>query len=402
MRRAALILLSVLMLLAAGCGSSSNDESAAATEATTTEATTTAGRVQRRRGAAGARGRNRDGAEGAARSREDLQARLQDELRLVHGHARSREGARHVGLARLAREVGLLRRHDLPPHRPRLRDPGRRPDPDREAAGPATRRSIRRRRIPPTRRASSRWRRPPPSRPVPPAASSSSSAARTPPNCPPDYAIVGTVTERDGDRDPDRPARRRQRSERDADAAGRDRVGHGRGTVSIGAVVLAAGEASRFGTPKQRLLLPEVLERLEQSSVDEIVVVAGAHTLETPARVVTCAGWKRGPGASLVSGLEELGDDVEAAIVVLADGPDLAPAAVDRVIDVVARRRRDDRRCLVRRGAGAPAARGARGVGLDPGCRPAGARRAARALPTTSAPRATSTRRRICPSGCAR
>jgi nicotine blue oxidoreductase len=102
--------------------------------------------------------------------------------------------------------------------------------------------------------------------------------------------------------------------------------------VTIAAVVLAAGEASRFGTPKQRLLLPEVLERLEQSPVDEIVVVAGAHTLETPARVVTCTSWKRGPGASLASGLAELGDDVEAAIVVLADGPDLAPAAVARVI----------------------------------------------------------------------
>jgi nicotine blue oxidoreductase len=102
--------------------------------------------------------------------------------------------------------------------------------------------------------------------------------------------------------------------------------------VSIAAVVLAAGEASRFGTPKQRLLLPEVLERLTQSSVDEIVVVAGAHTLETPATVVTCAGWKRGPGASLTSGLEELGNGVEAAVVVLADGPDLAPEAVDRVI----------------------------------------------------------------------
>ena len=54
--------------------------------------------------------------------------------------------------------------------------------------------------------------------------------------------------------------------------------------MSIAAVVLAAGEATRFGAPKQRLLLPEVLERLEQSPVDEIVVVAGAHTLETPAQ----------------------------------------------------------------------------------------------------------------------
>ena len=110
---------------------------------------------------------------------------------------------------------------------------------------------------------------------------------------PPDYAIVGTVTDGMDDRRPDRQARRPRHGA--ADAAGRDRVGHGRGAVSIAAVVLAAGEASRFGTPKQRLLLPEVLERLEQSPVDEIVVVAGAHTLETPARVVTCAGWKRGP-----------------------------------------------------------------------------------------------------------
>jgi CTP:molybdopterin cytidylyltransferase MocA len=102
--------------------------------------------------------------------------------------------------------------------------------------------------------------------------------------------------------------------------------------MSVAAVVLAAGEASRFGTPKQRLLLPEVLERLEQSPVDEIVVVAGAHTLETPAQVVTCAGWKRGPGASLACGLEELGEEHDAAIVVLADGPDLAPEAVERVI----------------------------------------------------------------------
>ena len=103
--------------------------------------------------------------------------------------------------------------------------------------------------------------------------------------------------------------------------------------MTIAAVVLAAGEASRFGTPKQRLLLPEVLERLEQSPVDEIVVVAGAHTLESPAQVVTAASWKRGPGASLTAGLAALGDDVEAAVVVLADGPDLVPESVARVIE---------------------------------------------------------------------
>ena len=58
----------------------------------------------------------------------------------------------------------------------------------------------------------------------------------------------------------------------------------------------------------------------------------GAHEVETDARVVRCPDWERGPGASLRCGLETLGADVEAAVVVLADGPDLAPAAVERVI----------------------------------------------------------------------
>ncbi len=43
--------------------------------------------------------------------------------------------------------------------------------------------------------------------------------------------------------------------------------------------------------------------------------------------------WARGPGASLRCGLAVLADEVEAAVVVLADGPDLSPAAVERVLD---------------------------------------------------------------------
>jgi nicotine blue oxidoreductase len=96
--------------------------------------------------------------------------------------------------------------------------------------------------------------------------------------------------------------------------------------------VLAAGEARRFGSPKQRLLLPRVLERVRESSVDDVVVVTGAYEVETDAPVVHCAEWDQGPGASLRCGLRSLGRDVEAAVVVLADGPDLSPAAVDRVV----------------------------------------------------------------------
>jgi CTP:molybdopterin cytidylyltransferase MocA len=100
----------------------------------------------------------------------------------------------------------------------------------------------------------------------------------------------------------------------------------------ICAVVLAAGAATRFGSPKQRLLLPVVLDGVRASSVDDVVVVLGAHELETDARVVRCEEWERGIGASLRCGLRSLGDEVEAAVVVLADGPRLAPKAVDRVI----------------------------------------------------------------------
>jgi CTP:molybdopterin cytidylyltransferase MocA len=100
----------------------------------------------------------------------------------------------------------------------------------------------------------------------------------------------------------------------------------------VAAVVLAAGAASRFGAPKQALLLPEVLRRVRASSVDEIVVVAGAYPLETDALLVDCPDWERGPGASLRCGLAALGREVDAAVVVLADGPDLAPQAIDRVV----------------------------------------------------------------------
>ena len=131
--------------------------------------------------------------------------------------------------------------------------------------------------------------------------------------------------------------------------------------MTIAAVVLAAGEAARFGAPKQQLLLPSVLARLRESPVDEIVVVEGAYPLDpcgsepqspparvvaagprrfdasgsepqSPCRVVRCAEWGRGPGASLRCGLAALGDEVEAAVVVLADGPNLSPEAVARVL----------------------------------------------------------------------
>lgn len=100
------------------------------------------------------------------------------------------------------------------------------------------------------------------------------------------------------------------------------------------AVVLAAGAASRYGGPKQVELLPDVLASLARTSVPEVVVVAGAHPLavDPPVRLVDCPDWAAGPGVSLRCGLAALGPDVTHALVVLADGPELDPRAVERLL----------------------------------------------------------------------
>jgi molybdenum cofactor cytidylyltransferase len=103
----------------------------------------------------------------------------------------------------------------------------------------------------------------------------------------------------------------------------------------VAAVVLAAGAATRYGSAKQLVYLPPVLERLALTSVGQVVVVEGAHPLDELALdvpVVRCPEWERGPGASLRCGLAALDDSVDGALVVLADGPELDPRAVERVL----------------------------------------------------------------------
>jgi len=123
----------------------------------------------------------------------------------------------------------------------------------------------------------------------------------------------------------------------------------------ITAVVLGAGAATRFGSPKQAVLLEPVLERVRASlSIDDVVVVLGAYDVDTDATTVRCPEWERGPGASLRCGLAALDEDVDAAVVVLGDGPDLDPRAIDRVVEAW------------RRGDGDRVAATYRGVRLHP------------------------------------
>jgi nicotine blue oxidoreductase len=81
------------------------------------------------------------------------------------------------------------------------------------------------------------------------------------------------------------------------------------------------------------VLLEPVVQRVRESGdISDVIVVLGAHEVDTSARVVHCPGWARGPGASLRCGLAALGDECEAAVVVLGDGPRIDPRAIDRVV----------------------------------------------------------------------
>jgi CTP:molybdopterin cytidylyltransferase MocA len=102
----------------------------------------------------------------------------------------------------------------------------------------------------------------------------------------------------------------------------------------VHAVVLAAGASSRYGSspPKQVELLPRVLAALRSSAIDDILVVTGAHPVETDVATISCPDWTLGPGASLRCGLAALPAEADAAVVVLVDGPELDPRAVDRVV----------------------------------------------------------------------
>jgi CTP:molybdopterin cytidylyltransferase MocA len=103
----------------------------------------------------------------------------------------------------------------------------------------------------------------------------------------------------------------------------------------ISAVVLAAGEATRFGRTKQLValrgkpLVQHAVDAAAEAGVDEIVVVLGHDAervraaLELPpaARPVVNPGFAQGQSTSLAAGLAACDPSSEAAVVLLADQP---------------------------------------------------------------------------------
>jgi molybdenum cofactor cytidylyltransferase len=110
----------------------------------------------------------------------------------------------------------------------------------------------------------------------------------------------------------------------------------------ISAIVLAAGESSRFGGCKQlapidgRTLLQHVLDSVAASRVDDVLVVLGAHADAIAPRIDACsivnAGYAAGMSTSIQAGLRALPESADAAMIVLGDEPFIAPATLDLLI----------------------------------------------------------------------
>jgi CTP:molybdopterin cytidylyltransferase MocA len=112
----------------------------------------------------------------------------------------------------------------------------------------------------------------------------------------------------------------------------------------IGGIVLAAGEATRFGSTKQLALLdgqPMVehsLRAITAGPVGRVILVLGAGAEDVVARIdmhgaepLICPRWQEGQAASLACGLAEL-SDCEAVVVTLGDQPRISPDSIRRVI----------------------------------------------------------------------
>lgn len=110
-------------------------------------------------------------------------------------------------------------------------------------------------------------------------------------------------------------------------------------------LVLAAGAARRFGSPKQlvriggRPLLHAVIGRGVAVGGHSVIVVLGAYAAElapllrhTAANVVVNRQWREGMGSSIRAGMAALPGAAEAVLILLADQPAVSTEDLRRLV----------------------------------------------------------------------
>lgn len=116
--------------------------------------------------------------------------------------------------------------------------------------------------------------------------------------------------------------------------------------LKVAAVILAAGPSSRMGRPKLSLthqgmpLIRRAVTAAVDGGCDEVIVVVGAAADEyvsllagLPVRIVRNPHFETGMGGSIQVGVEAVSDDMQAAVIMLADQAFVDGAVVRRLID---------------------------------------------------------------------
>lgn len=113
---------------------------------------------------------------------------------------------------------------------------------------------------------------------------------------------------------------------------------------NVAGIILAAGDASRFGAVKQLMpwkgsnLINSCLRNALQAELGLVVVVLGSHheeiQVQLPAgdyRIAINLEWQSGQSSSLKVGLAVLPNEIEGALFLLADQPQITPEYIREV-----------------------------------------------------------------------
>ncbi|MHB1867349.1 MAG: nucleotidyltransferase family protein [Nitrososphaerales archaeon] len=114
----------------------------------------------------------------------------------------------------------------------------------------------------------------------------------------------------------------------------------------IGCIILAAGMAVRFGSPKQlakvggKPMLQRALDSANGSSADYVLLVVGANSSEIlsavdlgRAQVVLNKNFAKGQSTSIKSGIANLPEDCKGAIIMVSDQPFLKTIHLNKIIN---------------------------------------------------------------------